>query len=477
MATRIRRGRAPLTRAAAAPLAVALVLVACSGSSGVGRLPGAGDPYFPIGSRDYDATHYALTLSYAPATGRLTGTAEITARANRRLGSLSLDLDGMNVSSASVDGDPAAVTRSATKLTLRPRHAPAPGRSFHAVVHYAGVPRRITDPDGSQEGWLASDGGRRVAALGEPTGAMAWFPSDDRPGDKATYDISVSVPEGLTALSNGELRATRRHEGRTTYTWHTAHPMASYLATLVIGPYATHRTRLARAGGGGRALTAFTATDPQAGAGGKRLLDALPGIVAWEEKTFGPYPFSSTGVIIGRTGDSGYALETQNRPFLPGPEGTATLVHEMAHQWYGDCVTPASWRDMWLNEGFATYGTWLWLDSRAGKDRVPLARSFADAYASDANWAFPPADPPTAADISRPPVYGRGAMVLQRLREVVGDAAFFRILRGWPRAHRYGNATTADFTAYAEQQAGQAGKRLAAEVWRPWLYGQGKPEP
>ncbi|WP_329457229.1 M1 family metallopeptidase [Streptomyces sp. NBC_01497] len=497
MITRRRHTPAVTARGAATVLAATLVLSGCTEAHAGARpgTSGVGDPYFTgLGNGGYDALHYGLTLAYTPGDGRLAGTAEITARATQDLSAFNLDLAGMNVSSATVDGAPASVARTRSELTLSLRHDLRRGHTFRAVVHYAGVPRTITDPDGSKEGWLVSDGGRRVAALGEPTGSMAWFPSDNRPGDKSTYDISVTVPSSLTAVSNGELRSRYRAPasgpgqgngegtgaGTTTYVWRTAQPMASYLATLAIGPYAIRQTRLPAATGtspDGRPVTVCTATDPDSASKGRRLLDALPGIMAWEEKTFGPFPFSSTGVIIGRSGQAGYALETQNRPFLPGPSATSTLVHEMAHQWYGDAVTPATWRDMWLNEGFATYGEWLWLDSRKGKDRVPLARSFARAYEDPDNWAFSPADPPKAADISASPVYGRGAMVLQRVREVVGDTAFFRILRGWPRSHRYGNASTADFLSYAQKEAGARGKRLDSEVWRTWLYGTKKPKP
>jgi aminopeptidase N len=180
-------------------------------------------------------------------------------------------------------------------------------------------------------------------------------------------------------------------------------------------------------------------------------------------------------VIVDRGGDVEYALETQNRPVFPGAPDLSTLVHEMAHQWYGDSVTPRSWRDMWLNEGFATYAEWLWAEEHGG----PTARKAFDAvYArpeSDGVWSFPPADPPTAAQLSDPPVYQRGAMVLHKVREAVGDDKFRALLRGWAAVHKYGNADTGDFTAYAERKNPGKAKALA-DVWDVWLYGDGKPD-
>ncbi|RDG38609.1 M1 family peptidase [Streptomyces corynorhini] len=471
---------------------------------------GLGDPYFPrLGNGGYDVRHYGLTLDYTPATGRLTGTADITARATRDLGSFHLDLAGLTVDSASVGGADAAVRRAGTKLTLRPRERLRRGETFRTVVRYSGVPRRITDPDGSREGWLGSDG--RAVALGEPTGSMAWFPGNHHPSDKASYDIRITVPAGLKAISNGELRSERTKGGRTAFDWHVPEPMASYLATVAIGPYRTHETKVTRSvegiegaeaaedtgttedtrdaedaedtgttedtkGTGGAhgtvssytAVDQATAADPATADDSAKLLAAIPGILKWGEKNFGAYPFSATGLIIGRPGQAGYALETQTRPFLPGPTDTETLVHELAHQWFGDSVTPKSWRDMWLSEGFATYAEWLWLADHRG---VPVRDSFAEAYADEANWAFPPAVPPSAAYLSEPPVYGRGAMVLQRVREALGDAAFFRVVRGWARTHRHGNADTADFTAYVERRSG----RDLGPLWAAWLYGDAKP--
>ncbi|WP_446042270.1 M1 family metallopeptidase [Streptomyces sp. SID1121] len=421
---------------------------------------GVGDPYFPgLGNGGYDVSHYGLTLDYAPATRHLDGTAVITARATRDLTGFHLDLVGMDVASVTVDGRSAVVGRDGTELVVRPTEELGRGETFRTVVRYSGVPRRITDPDGSAEGWLAS--GRRVVALGEPTGSMAWFPGNHHPGDKAAYDLTVTVPAGTEAVSNGELVGRRTSGGRTVFRWRSTEPMASYLATLAIGPYRVHEAK--------GPLPLYSAVDPGAGKAGARLVAALPGILTWEEKLFGPYPFSSAGVIIGRKADAGYALETQTRPFLPGPTDVSTLVHELAHQWFGDSVTPGSWRDMWLNEGFATYAEWLWAADHGG---TPVAESFTEAYDDEENWAFPPADPPTAADLSEPPVYGRGAMVLQRVRDAVGDATFFRIVRGWARTHRHGNASTADFTAYVEKESG----RDLSEVWDSWLYGDDKPD-
>ncbi|MFE1955678.1 M1 family metallopeptidase [Streptomyces sp. NPDC059524] len=452
---------------------ILLALAAAAGCGGVQGEPGGSglrDPYFPrLGNGGYDVTHYALDLAYDPASHRLTGTAVLTARAAKDLSAFDLDLDGMTVRGATVDGERAVVSRTGTELTIRPRDELRAGRTFRTTVRYDGEPVTITDPDGSQEGWLRTADG--ALGLGEPTGSMAWYPGNHHPSDKATYDITVTVPKSVQAISNGELRGRKdTTDGRrTTWSWHVAQPMASYVTTLAVGRFTTRESRTP----GG--IPVFTAVDPtQAGASGK-VLARLPEIVDWETRTFGRYPFGSTGAIIDRDGDSGYALETQNRPVFPGTPSVGTLVHELAHQWYGDSVTPKTWRDMWLNEGFATYGEWLWEEHDGGATVQETFDARWSTPASDPIWAFPPAHPPDAAHISDPPVYDRGAMVLHRVRGVIGDRAFFALLKSWPADHRYGNADTADFTRYVERRNPGKEKALAG-VWEDWLYGSGKPQ-
>ncbi|MCX5372977.1 M1 family metallopeptidase [Streptomyces sp. NBC_00015] len=434
----------------------------------VSGAPGVGDPYFPkAGNGGYDVSHYGLTLAYTADGNRLTGTAVVTARATEDLAAFDLDLAGMKVEEVTVEGDKAGFRRDGQELIVRPPGALSDGETFEVRVRYSGSPRTITDPDGSKEGWLRTADG--ALALGEPTGSMAWFPGNHHPSDKASYDIAVTVPKGLTAVSNGELRSARTaDDGRTTFTWHTAEPMASYVATLAIGRYTV--TRSATQGG----LPVYVAVDPSQVTASRKVLARLPEVMEWAENNFGPYPFSSTGAIVDRPEDVEYALETQNRPVYPGAPDTATLVHETAHQWFGDSVTPKSWQDMWLNESLATYAEWLWTEDEGG---ATAEETFTELYDHGEDeyedlWAFPPAKPTSAAHVSDTPVYQRGAMVIHRIRQAVGDDTFYDIVQGWAAAHRHGSADTDDFTAFVEKQAPDED---FDEIWADWLYGEGKP--
>ncbi|MCI3272174.1 M1 family metallopeptidase [Streptomyces cylindrosporus] len=462
---------------------LALTLTACS--AGVNGTPGGSgvhDPYFPkAGNGGYDVTHYDLELTYDRDThGRdgdhgdhLAGTATLTARATKDLTAFDLDLKGLDVQDVTVEGKRARWNRAGQELTIRPHDDLTDGETFRVTVRYSGTPQTLTDADGSHEGWLPTADG--ALALGEPIGSMTWFPSDNHPSDKATYDIEVTVPKGLQAVSNGELTSeTATTGGRTTYSWHTAEPMATYLATIAVGHYDITRSTI-----GKNRLPAYVAVDPTEAKASQKVLAKLPEIMEWEEYNFGPYPFSSTGAIVDRGGDAEYALETQNRPVFPGAPDTETLVHELAHQWYGDSVTPKTWRDMWLNEGFATYAEWLWDEDHGGDtaqetfDALYKGDYYDDPADDKAIWAFPPARPSSAAHISDSPVYDRGAMVLHKIRETVGDDTFYDIIQGWARTHRHGNADTAGFTAYVEKKAPD---KNFDEIWKDWLYGDGKPD-
>ncbi|MCX4691890.1 M1 family metallopeptidase [Streptomyces sp. NBC_01408] len=466
------RARSRLSVTAAAALLA--LTAACTGGTVHGRPGAAGlrDPYFPkAGNGGYQVEHYALDLDYDPADGQLNGTAVITARAEQGLSSFNLDLSGLRVEGVTVQGARARFNRTGNELTVRPAEDLKKGEVFRTEVDYAGKPKALADPDGSEEGWITTGDG--AVGVGEPVGSMTWFPGNHHPSDKATYDITLTVPDGYEAVSNGELRSrSDTGDGRTAFAWHSPEPMASYLATAAVGRYEVTKGRTASG------VDVYNAVSPEEAALSKGPLARLPEMVEWGSGRFGPYPFSTAGAIVLPGGTLAYALETQTKPVYPGaPADEELVLHELAHQWFGNSVSPKSWKDMWLNEGFATYAEWLWAEDHGGHSAQARFEAFlagdteVDAEA-DSDWdAFPPAAPPGPEHISGSPVYQRGAMVLHRIRQEVGDEKFFALLRGWAADHRHGNADTADFTAYAERKTGHDLKK----VWDVWLYGEGRP--
>lgn len=452
----------PLRSALAFLLLSTLPLAQKSG----GFTPGAsglGDPFYPLGGNGgYDVTHYALTLDYEPTTGHLEGTAVISAVATQGLSRFDLDLRGFAVASVTVDGRAASFTRSGQELVVTPARGLQSGKGFVVRVRYAGTPEVVVDPDGSSEGWMPTRDG--AVALGQPQGSPAWYPCNDNPRDKAAYDVSVTVPAGLTAMSNGVLLSSTTSAGRTTWVWREASPMATYLSTVVIGVFDLTVTTLP----GG--LPSYVAVDPQLGSA--TVLEKIPEILGFFETLYGPYPFTATGAIVDDARFIFYALETQTRPFFDRMPDEITLVHELAHQWYGNSVTPRVWPDLWLNEGFATWSEWIWEETHGGQS---AQQTFDNLYnrsgASDPLW-FPPAGAPgDPALLFSYSVYVRGGMTLQALRQKVGETTFQRILRDWAAEHRHGNVSTADFVALCERNSGL---ELDA-FFDVWLYQPGKP--
>ncbi len=293
---------------------------------------------------------------------------------------------------------------------------------------------------------------------------MTWFPANSQPIDKSSFDVTITVPKGYQAVGNGQLVAQRSTTTTTTTQWQQRQPMAAYLATASIGKF---QISSYRADG----LPVYVAVDPREAKAAAPVLAKLPEILAWEQKTFGRYPFSSTGAIVMHAPFVGYALETQTRPLFDRAPDESTLVHELAHQWFGDSVSVTRWKDIWLNEGFATYAEWLWAEHNGTQT---AQQTFDDLYASPASddlWSYPVADPGSGEFIFGTPPYARGAMVLQELRVAVGDPTFFEILKTWAGLHRYGHGTTAQFTALA---TAMSHKNLTS-LFHTWLYTAGKP--
>jgi aminopeptidase N len=462
--------RNSLIRAAAAAAAVVTVLAlgvpaqaGPSRAAGVGS-PGLGDPYFPLaGNGGYDVKHYSLKLDYVRAGNQLVASAVIRARATQNLRRFDLDLRGFTITRLTVNGVAASFRRDGQELIITPRHRLQAGRPFVVRVDYRGQPVEIIDPDDSKEGWVLTEDGAFV--VNEPQGSPGWYPANDNPRDKATFDFTITVPKGITAIGNGRLVSRRHHHGKTTWRWAEDSPMATYLATATNGVF---DLRISHAG----RLPLYHAVDPvEVPNGAFDRLAAEAEVIRFFSRLYGPYPFSSGGGIVDHAPEVGYALESQTKSQYDQTPSAGTVVHEISHQWFGDSVSLTVWPDIWLNEGFATFSEWIYREKHGGQT---AQASFDQAYArpaTDPFWARPPGDLGGPANLFTSPAYSRGAMTLQALRGKVGDRAFFGIMRAWYARHRDGNVTTADFVRLAERRTGQ---QLDA-FFQTWLYTPTKP--
>jgi aminopeptidase N len=423
---------------------------------------GVGDPYFPsAGNGGYDVVHYDLALDYTPRGARVDATAAISATATQDLSRFSLDYSGPKVSGVQVGGAPAGFSHRHGELTVTPAGGVTAGDRFEVVVSYAG---RVRPTHGKlRAGWFPTRDGAFVA--GEPRGAPTWFPCNDHPTDKATFGFRITVPAGRKAIANGVLVGRSRAAGKSTWVWREDDPMAAYLATATNG-------RFQFTEGSFGSLPSYLAVDPREARASRRALRKLPAIVDHFQGLFGEYPFGSIGAIVDRAPFVGYALETQNIPVYDRAPDEVLIAHEMAHQWFGNSVSVARWSDIWLNEGFATWAEWNWIEHTGGPTTARQLRDLLKIPRGDRRFWRPAPGDPGAKHMFDETVYVRGAMTLEALRQKVGNDLFFAILRRWVAEHRYGNATTDDFIATSESESGQQ----LDEFFRIWLFDPAKPQ-
>jgi aminopeptidase N len=438
------------------------------GASPGGDLGGIGDSYFPsYGNSGYDVSNYDLKIAYDPPSDKLTGVATITATATDVLSRFHLDLHGLSVESITVDSAKATFTRSDDELIITPAKAIMDDQKFVTVVSYDGVPKPFRDPSLGVTGFLATPDGAFV--IGEPESATSWFPANDHPRDKATFTIDITAPQALSVISNGVLAGKSTKDGRTSWQWRVNSPMATYLATMAIGDY-----RIVESTHAGKPLyTAVASTLPVSG-DAEDAVGRTGEVIDFLASKFGPYPFEAMGGIVIDDDRVGFALETQTRPIYAnafwtrGPN-TWVIAHELAHQWFGDSVSVEDWQHIWLNEGFATYAQWLWIEHEGGQ--TPQ-QQFDVLYerGNSQLWKVPPGDP-GSGDIFANSVYDRGAMTLHKLRGEIGDDMFFTLVQTWAQQQRDGNVTTDEFIELAEKVSG---KQLDT-LFQDWLFGTVRP--
>jgi aminopeptidase N len=430
---------------------------------------GIGDPYYPLdGGAGIDVARYRIQDAYDFGSGELSGTTTLTITATDRLAELSLDFL-LPVSEVRLSTGAATYSQETQhELVITPDRPIAAGKRFRVTVTYAGTPTDATYLD--ENNWHADE--HEVVTVDEPHMAPWWFPANDHPSDKARMDISITVPDGNEVVSNGALVSRTPGDGTTTFRWRADEPMATYLAFFAAGPF-TVTTGTTRDG-----IPWVNAVSQQGTQREQRdagtMLAKTPRYVSWLASKLGPYPFAQTGGVVSSL-DVGFSLETQTRPvygFFVPLHYDPLLVHELAHQWFGDAVSVERWQDVWLNEGFATYMQWVYAEEHGGpSSRAQLEESYAS-HPDGARFWDQPIGRPDPADLFQDPVYERGAMTLQALRNRIGNDAFWDLLRSWVADHEHGNATTADFIALAEAKSGED----LTSFFKVWVYGGARPD-
>lgn len=431
-------------------------------SAGDSRIPG-------IGNGGYDAQHYDATLNVGK-DGNLNATSVMTAVATENLDSLNLDFIGLNVDKVLVNGKEAKYQRDEGELVISPGQEIPSGEKFSVEVKYGGNPKPFPSKYAPVElGWNKFEGGSFVVS--EPDGTRSWLPVNDHPTDKATYAFHITVPKGQVAAANGVLTSMEEGQDTNTFNFEARDPMASYLATVHVGNYVEEKS-ITKSG-----VPIRNYFPPDIAEAASRDFAQVPDMVDFFSEKFGKYPFEVYGAIVIDANLGGAAaLETQTLPLydrgIVNGRGTNSYVlsHELAHHWFGDSVSPSDWKDIWLNEGLASYAELLWTEHEQGE--AALQRGLRRAEAEVRTYgARQPIGEPNADNLFDPKVYKGGALAVHALRRELGDDNFFKSLQLYLTQHKNGAASTQDLQAAAEEVSGKNLK----DFFDKWIYSERLP--
>ena len=410
-----------------------------------------------------------MALTYDAANVSLTGRMTVSGEFVNTTDQIALDAAGPLVTGVTGDDGALTVTQADDELIVS-LDAPHPaGATFAITVDFtSSVPESGNFLERS--GLFVNEDGPGVWSVNEPDGTSTWLPVNDHPTDKAAWRFAVTVPEGLSAIANGGFEGTVHDDvtGASTWTWNQREPMASYLVLLLIGDYEPSE--------GGRSTTGVeldNAAEPRDAGDLAAYADVVDRQLSFFTEQFGTYPFDRYGIALADSA-SGLAMETQGLPLfsqddLDGSLGYfqhLLLAHELAHQWFGDAVSPAQWDDIWLNEGWATYAEWMWLDHEGIDTLDGLAER---ALVQTAHGGGPVSRPD---DLFGGVTYDGGGAVLHALRLTIGDADFFAGARAWVEDHMDAAASTDDFQATMEAASG----RDLDDFFATWVHAPDRPE-
>jgi aminopeptidase N len=415
-----------------------------------------------------DVLHYDLNIDLDPDKRLLKGDAIITGVIiDSTLTSIDLDFyDNLKISSLKLNGINAEYSNTDNILQIKKGNV---RDTFNLEVVYSGTPKHA-----GLAGFVFGEINKTNVAynLNEPDFAGTWFPCNDMPSDKAFLDMRITNDSSQVSASNGILVDVKLNGARKTYHWKTLRPIATYLISVYSAKYVTFSDQyISQNGKDTLPLLYYVFHKDLENA--KKDFEDHPKYLDFFAKTFGEYPFIKEKYGVAEFLWQYGAMEHQTLTgvgsnFVTGKKYfNDVYVHELSHHWWGDAVSPATWKDIWLNEGFATYSEVLWSEHLGGSKALQAAMlsKFKDDFVGK---LYNPKD-----NLFGPTVYDKGAWVLHMLRRETGDTLFFKILRTWFETYKFKNASTDDFKKICQTIAGKDFTRFFDQ----WVYkGEGQIE-
>jgi len=442
------------------------------------------DPQIVAYQNLYDVEKYDLSLSFDIPEKSITGELIMRAKAlSDTLNNIYINFyDNMTVSDIEIGAsdnsstggmESASYKRKNNYIIIDTKDKMNNNDEFIVKIYYSGKPKN-TGYDSFT--FIKVYGSPVVSNLSEPDYAPVWWPCKDMPSDKAVTDVSLRVPTGLKGISGGVLKDTIQNtDGTTTFNWVTHYPIATYLVSAVVANLTLHQDYYTSLDGTVNMPVDYYAF-PKDSVKAYNDWKKTPQMIRFFAQTYGEYPFLDEKYGMVEFAWTQGAMEHQTitgigYTLVTGDGRYEDVVsHELAHQWFGDAVTLLNWKNIWINEGFATYSEALWNEHEDGKDayfdymkRIDYGYFTGTVY-DPQGYIFSPTVYAT--------VYQKGAWVLHMLRGVVGDSLFFEAVRNYYEKFKYKNTETADLQAVFEEVTGENLDWFFDE----WVYkGTGRP--
>lgn len=432
----------------------------------------------------WQPVHFDIDLTFNDSLSELTSVkTDVTVSVRKKdVDVIDFDFGTMPVSAVTVGGETAKFTQHDGKLDVYlPKPSGWAGQRFEISISYSGTPK-----DGLI---LVKDAEGIPSAIGDnwPDRVHHWIPCFDHPSAKASVNFTVTAPKRVVVVANGVLEAKRENtDATTTWEWTERSLISPYNMVVAAGEFATAVLKTKSP-----VPISYYVTKADRKYAEQGFSPAAPAVTLFSQM-IDPYPYGKLALIVGATRFGG--MENANTiVFAPTlladfekakprsarynvPEDVEHVVaHEIAHQWFGDSVTEATWADLWLSEGFATYFAGLFIERNEGPAafRAYMREAAKSYFEYEKKTRNPIHDTETEKlfDLLNPNNYEKGAWVLHQLRGLLGDKAFFEGLRAYYESKRSSVATTEDLRAALEKSSGQDLK----DFFDRWVYKAGHP--